>query len=104
MLMWGIELPPRGSARSWILEEMVHRQRMRQWHYHYTDVISVAAKVTGDKDLISTLAEHLDKLFHMELHAPESYDFIAKAAKVSDSHSPRTDEELLAMLDRIEDA
>ncbi len=104
MLLWGIELPPRGSARSWIMEEMVHRERMRQWHYHYSQVLGVAAQVTGNKDLVNNLADHLDKLFHMELHAPESYDFIAAQATVSNNASPRSDEELLAMLDRIPDA
>lgn len=86
------------------MEEMVHRERMRQWHYHYSQVLGVAAQVTQSKDLVDKLADHLDKLFHMELHAPESYDFIAKSAKVSESPSPRSDEELLAMLDRIPDA
>ena len=58
----------------------------------------------GYKDLVNNLADHLDKLFHMELHAPESYDFIATQATVSKNASPRSDEELLAMLDRIPDA
>jgi len=77
---------------------------MRQWHYHYSQVLGVAAQVTGNKDLVDKLADHLDKLFHMELHATESYDFIAGSAKVSEEHSPRSDEELLSMLDRIPDA
>ena len=77
---------------------------MRQWHYHYSQVLGVAAQVTGNKDLVDKLANHLDKLFHMELHASESYDFISSNAKVSESHSPRSDEELLKMLDRIPDA
>ena len=77
---------------------------MRQWHYHYSQVLGVAAQVTNNKDLVDKLADHLDKLFHMELHAPESYDFITGNAKVSQEHSPRSDEELLSMLDRIPDA
>jgi hypothetical protein len=77
---------------------------MRQWHYHYSQVLGVAAQVTGNKDLVDKLADHLDKLFHMELHATESYDFITGSTKVSEGHSPRSDEELLSMLDRIPDA
>ena len=77
---------------------------MRQWHYHYSQVLGVAAQVTGNKDLVDKLADHLDKLFHMELHAPESYDFISGSAKVSEEHSPRSDEELLNLLDRIPNA
>ncbi len=77
---------------------------MRQWHYHYSQVLGVAAQVTNNKDLVDKLADHLDKLFHMELHAPESYDFISGSAKVSEEHSPRSDEELLNLLDRIPNA
>lgn len=83
---------------------MIHRERMRQWHYHYSQVLGVAAQVTQNKDLVDKLADHLDKLFHMELHATESYDFIGSSAKVSEDHSPRSDEELLKMLDRIPNA
>ena len=77
---------------------------MRQWHYHYSQVLGVAAQVTNNKDLVDKLADHLDKLFHMELHAPESYDFISGSVTVSEEHSPRSDEELLKLLDRIPDA
>ena len=100
MLLWGVELPPRGSARSWIMEEMVHRERMRSWHYHYSQVLGVAAQVTNNKKLVDKLADHLDKLFNMELHATESYDFISTKTTVSERVSP-TDNELFSMLDRI---
>jgi hypothetical protein len=83
---------------------MIHRGRMRQWHYHYSQVLGVAAQVTGDKTLVDKLATHMDKLFHMELHAPESYDFIGSSATVSEDPSPPKDDELLQMLDRIPDA
>jgi len=102
MLLWGIEIPPRGSARSWIMEEMVHRERMRKWHYHYSQVLGLAAQVTGDKNLLDKLASRLDKLFNMELHIPESYDFIGTDGDIEDRVSP-SDEELLNMLDRIPD-
>lgn len=102
MLLWGIELPPRGSARSWIMEEMVHRERVRSWHYHYSQVLGVAAQVTGNKDLVDKLADHLDKLFGMELHESESYDFVTSNVTVSKRVSP-TDEDLFKILDRIPD-
>ena len=65
-------------------------------------MLGVAAQVTSNKDLVDKLADHLDKLFNMELHAPESYDFITSNATVKDRVSP-SDEELLKILDRIPD-
>ena len=102
LLLWGIDLPPLGSARSWIMEEMVHRERMRSWHYHYSNVLGIAAQVSGDKTLVDKLATHLDTLFNMELHSSGSYDFIGNTM-LSEGRVAPTDADLFAKLDRMPD-
>lgn len=81
---------------------MVHRERMRSWHYHYSNVLGIAAQVSNDKNLVDNLANHLDTLFNMELHSSGSYDFIGKSVKTA-SDAPSTQEDILKKLDRIPD-
>ena len=81
---------------------MVHRERMRSWHYHYSNVLGVAAQVSKDKKLVDNLANHLDTLFNMELHSSGSYDFIGKSLGAADK-TPNTQEDILKKLDRIPD-
>jgi hypothetical protein len=98
-------LPPRGSAHSILLEELIHRERSRKWKYHSLEIISLAANVTKSGELISKLAGELDTLFRMEIHAPKAYDF--SKTKVDNSKSEKQEksqEDLLKMLDRIPDA
>jgi hypothetical protein len=84
------------------MEEMVHRERMRSWHYHYSNVLGIAAQVSNDKGLVDKLASHLDTLFNMELHSSGSYDFIGKSVQTA-KNAPTSQEEMLKKLDRIPD-
>ena len=84
------------------MEEMVHRERMRSWHYHYSNVLGIAAQVSGDKNLVDKLATHLDTLFNMELHSSGSYDFIGNSM-LSSGNEPLKDSDIFAKLDRIPD-
>jgi hypothetical protein len=84
------------------MEEMVHRERMRSWHYHYSNVLGIAAQVSGDKNLVDKLATHLDTLFNMELHSNAAYDFIGNSMLSKEKESP-TDADIFSKLDRIPD-
>jgi len=96
----GLKLPPRGSATAVILENMVHRERMRSWNYHVSSVLTLAAQITGDRKLIDKLATHLDKLYNMELHQFGAYDSSVAEDKPTSAKEKSVDE-MMALLDRL---
>jgi|TARA_B100001989_G_C24376935_1_gene382253 hypothetical protein len=62
-------------------------------------MIGLVAQISQDNSVISKLAEELDTLFKMEIHEAGSYDLGNETR-----HSKRkSDEELLAALDKMPD-
>lgn len=100
-MLRGITLPPRGSAHSVVLEEMIHRERMRKWHYHMSDVLSLSAQMTGKKEILDKLIDQIDMLFKMEIHSSGAYDLNKSQSMHSNADKKRSDEELLKLLDKL---
>jgi hypothetical protein len=81
------------------MEEVIHRDRVRKWHYHTLELLSVVAKTSGSKSILSKMADQLDLLYRMEIHAPDAYDLNTKNSTKADSS--KTEDDILKMLDKI---
>ena len=101
--MRGISLPPRGSVQSAIMEEMVHRERVRDWKRGELHVITSAYSALTTDKLLEQLVEHSTSIMQMALHYPGAYDLKEKPATGGGSPS-KSDSEYLGMLDSMPDS
>tara|TARA_R100000278_G_C5437700_1_gene152553 strand:- start:386 stop:673 length:288 start_codon:yes stop_codon:yes gene_type:complete len=67
-------LPPRGSVRAAVLEEMVYRERTRSWKRTVIELLTVAVQTNKSPETFSELSNTLNDFYNMVVHAPEAYD------------------------------
>ena len=100
--MRGISLPPRGSVQSAIMEEMVHRDRIREWKRGELHVITSAYGALQNDKLLEQLVAQSTSIMEMALHYPSAYDIKEKPeAEVNAPGKPDVD--YLSMLDSLPD-
>jgi hypothetical protein len=89
---------------SYLLEEMVHRERLRKWHYHMSDILALAAQVSGNKQLLDKVIDQTNTLYKMEIHSVGAYDSaIGHTNKTEEDTKKKSDEDLLKLLDGLPD-
>jgi hypothetical protein len=101
-MLRGLPLPPRGSVQSCLLEELIHRERLRKWHYHMSDILALAAQISGNKHTLDKLIDQTSTLYKMEIHAVGAYDSDIEH-KTSTEEVKKSDKDLLKILDGLPD-
>jgi hypothetical protein len=84
------------------MEEIVHRDRIRKWHYHTLEMLSIVASSSGSKAIFEKVGEKLDLLYRMEIHAPGAYDLNKQATDTNQLE--KSDQEIFNLLDKIPNA
>lgn len=102
-MLRGLQLPPLGSVQSYLLEEMVHRERMRKWHYHMSDILALAAQISNNKNLLDKVVEQTNTLYKMEIHSIGAYHSTMEDSTKANKEVPKSDKELLSLLDGLPD-
>lgn len=106
LLLRGVELPPRGSVRAAILEEMVYRERTRGWKKTIIELLTVAVNTNKSQETFSELSEALNDYYSMVVHSPGAYD-LSRLLKSRKSYSSKSKEfsksDLLKKLEGIPD-
>ena len=93
----GVPLPPRGSVKSAVLEEMVNRRRIQAWRREEMSIWSQAYIATRNEKLFERLGDQATKIMAMMLHLPGAYE--PEKLPEPETQSP-SDLELLEMLDK----
>lgn len=96
-MMLGVPLPPRGSVKSAVLEEMINRRRVQNWRREEMAILSQAYSATRNEKLFERLGDQATKIMAMMLHLPGAYE--PEKLPEPETKSP-SDLELLAMLDK----
>ncbi|MAG27770.1 hypothetical protein CMI47_19755 [Candidatus Pacearchaeota archaeon] len=99
--MRGIELPPRGSVQSAVMEEMIHRERVREWKSAELQVLNYAFQATRNEKLFEELAGHVSNIMSMALHMPEAYQIAEKPSPDVDDNKLKSDQEYLELLNNM---
>ena len=71
---------------------------MREWKSQVVHILSVAAKVSGNPELVTRVSEEADELLAMVLHQDGSYILTAKPDKPAKPEL--SDLEMLELLDK----
>lgn len=101
-------MPPRGSVRSAVLEEMVHRERLRSWKRLQVEIFNLAAQITKSPEMVDEVTKNLSEFYNMVVHNPNAYDLSGRVtgnSRFRDSQSSSTDSaaEMLKKLEEIPD-
>jgi hypothetical protein len=92
---------------SYILEELVIRERIREWKYQGVALLHTALQTYKTPDLVDKLISSSDEMFSMVMHREGAYDLTDKPEKSSaekkDLLTPDV-KKYFEMLDRLEDA
>jgi len=94
-------LPPRGSVRAAVLEEMVYRERTRSWKRTVIELLTVAVQTNKSQETFTELSNTLNDYYNMVVHSPEAYDL----SKITRSTSKRefSTNDLMSKLEGIPD-
>jgi hypothetical protein len=94
-------LPPRGSVRAAVLEEMVYRERTRSWKRTVIELLTVAVQTNKNSDTFTELSNTLNDYYNMVVHSPEAYDLNRITRSTPKSKFSTTD--LMSKLEGIPD-
>lgn len=96
-----MELPPRGSVRAAVLEEMVFRERTRSWKRVVIELLTAALNSNSSKETFEELTSTLNDFYNMVVHKPGAYD-LTKVLR-SKPREEVTEADLLKKLEGIPD-
>ena len=104
-MLRGIELPPRGSVRSCIMEEMVHRERIRSWKSLMLQLNTLVAHTVKSSEALSEVGKDLSELYDMIIHNAGAYrlDDRLKDNSRSDSNSKKDIYEIAKLVEGLPD-
>jgi hypothetical protein len=96
-----VELPPRGSVRAAVLEEMIYRERTRGWKRTVVELLSVAVQTNKSQETFEELSRTLNDYYNMVVHNPGAYD-LSRITR-SKAKSKFTKQDLMSKLEGIPD-
>jgi len=102
----GVELPPRGSVRSCVMEEMVHRERIRSWKSLLVELNTLTAHISKDPELLSKVGEEAADYYSMVVHGSGAYDLnrrLTGNSRAIKGDTVKEDLKILKMLDGLPD-
>jgi hypothetical protein len=94
-------LPPRGSIQSALLEEMVHRERLRLWKEQEIKLFEQAFAANPSQKTLDEVTNLRSSFMRMALHLEGAYDLKERESIKSEEPPPKTDREILELLDKI---
>ena len=96
-----MELPPRGSVRAAVLEEMIYRERTRGWKQTVVALVSIAVQTNKSPETFEELSHTLNDYYNMVVHNPGAYD-LSRITR-SKPKSKYSKQDLMSKLEGIPD-
>lgn len=96
-----MELPPRGSIQSGILEEVIHRERIRLWKSQEIKLNEELLRLAATEETYTELTNLRATLMSMALHLPGAYD--VKERPKQEVEVKKSDKDYLDLLDNLPD-
>lgn len=94
-------MPPRGSIQSALLEEMIHRERLRLWKTQEIKLLEEAFSANPNQKTLDDITNLRSSFMRMALHLEGAYDLKERESLQSDEPAPKTDRDILELLDKI---